>query len=325
MYDLSEDVFFQREYSALYESEAEYFEYIYEEKNRYVKFSSLKRPILSVSGVPLVDELYDLETHYGYGGPYSNCQDYKFLQNAFKSYRSYCSSLNIVCEFIRFHPFNKLSSNRFLYDMHQQQRNVVVVDLIQSSQDRRNCYQKTTRNIIKNASKNLNLEIDNVCFQDFYRIYKQTMEKNAADSFFFFNKKYFHDLMKINSTNLLAIKKNNQYVSLGFFLLSKYFSYYHLSANEQNFRNENGNYLLLDYAFEFAKLQNCKFMILGGGRTDLPDDPLFRFKKKFSPIIKPFYIAGIDFLPEKRKFLNLLWKNKNDDKKEKDLFQMYRF
>ncbi|OCH61276.1 femAB family protein [Aliivibrio fischeri] len=321
---LSSDIYYQREYSALYEENAEYFEFLYEEQDSYVKFNSLKRKIVSVSGISINEELYDLETPYGYGGPISNCSDTEFLQRAFSAYKEFCSTQNIVCEFIRFHPFNSIAEYSDLFDMHCLERQVIIVNLDITTEERRKLYSKTTRNIIKKAEKNLLVEIDSVNTSDFIDMYYQTMQKNTASDFFYFKERYFSELLSINGVSLLGIRKEDTYASIGFFMCGEELAHYHLSANNQELAKENGNYLLLDSAFEYAKSRGCRFMMLGGGRTSSPDDSLFKFKSKFSPTTMPFFIAGLDFLPEKRQMLNQLWVNANPECPPLKLFQLYR-
>ncbi|HIF9178875.1 TPA: GNAT family N-acetyltransferase [Photobacterium damselae] len=322
--DLSSDIYYQREYSALYEENGEYFEYLYQEDACYVKFHALKHRITSVAGQPLNEELYDLETPYGYGGPITNTIDEAFLKRAFLAYRIHCQQQNIVCEFIRFHPFNSLADNSTLFDMHFAERQVVIVDLEKSSDERRKLYSKTTRNIVKKAIKNLTIVTDDVPLLEFSSMYYDTMKKNTASDFFFFKEGYFNQLMQLNGVSLLATRKDQAYASIGFFMCGNELAHYHLSANNQELSKENGNYLLLDAAFEHAKSQGCHYMMLGGGRTSSPEDSLFKFKAKFSPLTKPFYIAGLDFLPEKRQWLNQLWVNRNPDIEAPKLFQLYR-
>ncbi|MDN3700466.1 GNAT family N-acetyltransferase [Vibrio artabrorum] len=128
----------------------------------------------------------------------------------------------------------------------------------------------------------------------------------------------------LDGVSLLATKKESTYASVGFFMFGKELAHYHLSANNQDIAKENGNYLLLDAAFEHAKRHGCRYMMLGGGRTSSPDDSLFKFKSKFSPLTMPFYIAGLDFLPEKRQMLNQMWIDQSKDSTIPKLFQLYR-
>lgn len=322
--NLSADIYYQRAYSALYEQGCEHFEYTYQEGEKYVKFSALKHRITQVAGQVVREELYDLETPYGYGGPRSNSNEPDFLVRAFVAYKTHCAQRNIVCEFIRFHPFNTLADNSMLFDMHFPERQVVIVDLALNSEERRQQYSKTTRNIVKKALKSLSVNSDNVPLSEFMSMYYETMQKNTASDFFYFKESYFNALMALDSVSLIATQKDEQYASIGFFMCCDELAHYHLSANNQALAKEHGNYLLLDAAFEYAKAQGCRYMMLGGGRTSSPDDSLFKFKAKFSPLIKPFYIAGLDFLPEKRQQLNQLWIAQNATRPALKLFQLYR-
>ncbi len=65
--DLISDSYYLREYSALYENDCEYFEFRYTEHQHFVLFSALKRKIEAVVQTRIDEELYDLETAYGYG------------------------------------------------------------------------------------------------------------------------------------------------------------------------------------------------------------------------------------------------------------------
>ncbi|CED70236.1 putative uncharacterized protein [Aliivibrio wodanis] len=324
--NIESDIYYQKEYSNLYlqNSDEELFEYLYKEDDSYVQFRSIKRLISKVSGTSIQETLYDLETPYGYGGPVSNSFDKDFLKRAFTSYKHHCKEQNIVCEFIRFHPFNSLANCSYLFDMHFPERQVVIVDLQVSDEERRKQYSKTTRNIVKKAIKRLSVEVDTSNVDDFMSVYYQTMTKNGADEFFFFQKEYFSALMALNGVHLISAKLDDELAAIGYFMCWGELAHYHLSANNQNMSKENGNYLLLDAAFDLAKEKGCNYMMLGGGRTSSPDDSLFKFKSKFSSITMPFYISGLDFLPEKRAELNSLWVEQNQDKPAPKLFQLYR-
>lgn len=323
--DLSRDIYYQKPYSELYiEDECELFDYVFKDGDKQVLFRSIKRPIKSVAGVPVKEELYDLETPYGYGGPLTNSDDEAFLQQAFESYRRHCLAQNIVCEFIRFHPFNSVSQNKSLFDFIAQERTVVVVDLAVSTEERWARYSKTTRNILRKAHKKLHKHVGSQDLDKFIRLYEETMDKNAAADFYYFKPDYFEKLAAIDGVELVEAMLDDEVVSSGFFMHGNDISHYHLSANNQAYLRENGNYLLLDYAFEQAKEKGCRWMMLGGGRTSDENDSLFKFKAKFSDQNLPFYIAGIDFMPEIRARLNKLWQEQHQNETAPRLFQLYR-
>lgn len=43
---------------------------------------TIKKPINKIGNIEVNDNFYDLETSYGYGGFYTNCDDKLFIQNA---------------------------------------------------------------------------------------------------------------------------------------------------------------------------------------------------------------------------------------------------
>lgn len=322
--NLLDDIYYQDAYASLYESkDGELFNFVFQEAEHKVIFRSIKRKITQVAGVAVEEELYDLETPYGYGGPLTNCYDSKFLSAAFSAYKAECIKQNIVCEFIRFHPFNQLAEHEQYFDFFCQERQVVIVDLRLTQPERWSKYSKTTRNIIRKTQKVLARHQADDTMDDFLSMYQQTMDKNKAADFYYFDRAYFEQLSAILGVELLTVKLADEHVSMGFFMQTGELAHYHLSANNSELLRENGNYALLDFAFERAQQNGCKWMMLGGGRTSASDDSLFKFKTKFSDHIKPFYIAGLDFMPEKRAWLNQQWLSRNRDNPLK-LFQLYR-
>ena len=322
--NLADDIYYQNDYSSLYALNGEeVFNFEYVQNSNRILFRSIKRRIKDVAGSIIDEELYDLETPYGYGGPITNCYSEQFLDDAFLAYREECIKQKIICEFIRFHPFNKLAQYKDYFDFYAQERKVVIVDLTLNTEDRWSKYSKTTRNILRKANKNLSRNKDEDSLVRFCSLYQQTMDKNDASDFYYFKPNYFEKLKDVKGVELLSVKNELAVVSSGFFMHGSDIAHYHLSANNSEFNRENGNYALLDFAFDYAKEQGCKWMMLGGGRTSDENDSLFKFKSKFSDKSLPFFIGGLTFLPEKRAELNSMWQQENPDSQLK-LFQLYR-
>ena len=130
----------------------------------------------------------------------------------------------------------------------------------------------------------------------------------------------------ISSPNvtLITVLDKGQPVSGGFFMAGENYGHYHLSANTDASYSVNANYALLDAAFEHFISIGISKALLGGGRTSNPLDTLFRFKCKFSSTTKPFYIAGFDFMPEKRAQLNEFFNKHSKMRSAVPLFQAYR-
>lgn len=321
---LISDIYYQDEYAKLYlEDRDKLSHFEYKEGKQWLRCLSIKRPIPHTLDAGLEDPLFDLETPYGYGGPVTNSHDINFIRSAMLKYRAKCKADNIVCEFIRFHPHNPLATNASLFDFHLQERRVVSVNLLADEQQRWQGYSKTTRNIIRKCQQKLTLD-DNIYIDDFIALYRQTMDKNNAEAFFYFSRAYFEALSQQTHCQLLGVRSlDGELISAGFFFHAGPLAHYHLSANNLERQQENGNYYLLEQAFIRAKAAGCQTMLLGGGRTSAENDSLFRFKAKFSKDILPFYIAGLDFNPVQRQRLNDEWQARHPDL-NLQRFQKYR-
>ena len=108
------DVYFYPDYVGLNcsnkNSQAYLFVYKKNEKIWINPFIKVKTPIHAKN----VNKIfYDLETPYGYGGPISNSNDYKFINDGNKKFLDWVKDSNILAEFIRFHPL--FDTNHFAH------------------------------------------------------------------------------------------------------------------------------------------------------------------------------------------------------------------
>ena len=288
--DLLNDIYYSKEYVSLYlKKDEEVFEFKYQEDKNIFYNISIKRPIKIIGNIMLKEEYYDLETAYGYGGFYANTDDEIFIEKAIKQYEQKCKDENIIAEFIRFHPFNNfpIKYDKFL-DFNIYDRDVVAKDL---TGDILASYKSKIRNIIKRSSEKVIIR-ESEDINTFIKLYNETMDKNNAEEFYFFDKEYYIDLLKNKSIELYEVRYKDTIVAMGFFMFGKDIAHYHLSANSDISYKLNTNYALLDYAFNKAKEKGINNFMLGGGTTSSKEDSLFKFKRKFSKETKPFYISG---------------------------------
>jgi hypothetical protein len=288
--DLRKDIYYSNSYISLYLKEnEEIFEFIYEEDNDFFINKAIKRPILKIGNLNVNGSFYDLETAYGYGGFYTNSDNMNFLKRAMEKYEKKCQQENIIAEFIRFHPFNNFPLKYpNLLDFNLYDRDIIIKVL---DQDILKSYNSKVRNIIKRATEKVDIkESDNL--DKFIEIYNQTMKKNNADDFYFFSRKYYEQLIQNPNIKLYEVLYKSKVIAMGFFMFGEFIAHYHLSANTFLSYKLNANYALLNYAFNEAKKRGISYFLLGGGTTTLKEDTLFKFKKKFSKELKPFYISG---------------------------------
>ena len=341
-FNLETDIYYKKEYASIYVNKTlgqELFDFKYIEGENYFINLAVKRPIDKIKNKSVKDIWYDLETPYGYGGYYTNTDDEKFIETALNLYMQRCKEEKIIAEFIRFHPFNDFSlkhANKLNFC--SLDRAVVIVDLSQSKEDRWLNYGSTTRNILRKCEKSMNiLESKNIDL--FSRLYSETMSRNKADDFYYFDKSYLKDILKISGVNLYEVQtgisndintgidiidqKRKHTIAVGFFMFGQDLAHYHLSASDGDYMKLNANYFLLETMFEKARNLGLKYFMLGGGRTNNPEDALFVFKQKFSKQTKDFYIAGKIFNDGKYKEYCNIWLDKSTGD-EKQLFLKYR-
>jgi len=318
--NLLDDTYYLNEYISIYLQEGEeLFDFRYEEGHNFLVNKTIKRPIKKIGNKIINDGFYDLESAYGYGGFLTNSSNEIFLSKAFKSYTQRCKEENIISEFVRFHPFNDfpLEHKKYL-DFNIYDRDVVVISL---TDDILSSYTSKVRNTIKRASEKVTIS-KSININKFIELYNITMKKNNASDFYFFNKKLFEKLYALNEVELYEVIFENQIIAMAFFMEGSDLLHYHLSANNETSYKLNANYALLYALSKIAKERRKKYFVLGGGSTPLDDDPLFKFKKKFSKETKPFYISGKIYNQEiYDKYLHI-WKEQS--KKDVRYFLKYR-
>lgn len=321
--NLRTDIYYNPQYSKLYLNEgASLFEFEYNEEDNYLYNLAIKKPIQQV-GKKAVSGYFDLETPYGYGGYLTNSGDTSFIQRAFKRYKERCIEEKIIAEFISFHPFNSFPvKHSEQFDFCVKDREVVVVDLSLSDEERWQQYPSKMRTILRKCGRDLEI-VTQKGQGEFIDLYHQTMQKNKATDFYYFDEEYFKEIFAFNDIHLMSISYERQLASAGLFMLSPEIAHYHLSANNASLSNRNGNYALLEEAIKLAKSRGCQYLLLGGGRTPDKDDTLFRFKSKFSPLTKDFYLAGNVFEKTVYEEYISLWEEQNPGN-QRPYFLKYR-
>jgi len=105
-------------------------------------------------------------------------------------------------------------------------------------------------------------------------------------------------------------------------VFSESIGHYHLSANSSISYKINANYALLHNVFQVAQDLGLEYFMLGGGTTSNANDSLFKFKKKFSKDLKPFYISGNVYNKEIYNKYNEIWNSQS--KEDVKYFLKYR-
>ncbi|MCX2752015.1 class I SAM-dependent methyltransferase [Campylobacter sp. MIT 21-1682] len=272
------DIYFKPEYAKLY---GEVFDFNFQKDDLKLKTIGIKSPIPN-------SQVYDLQSPYGYSGFFCNTNNQAFLKEALQALKEKALKERIIAFFIRFHPFNECDFSQYLH-FYAKERKIVLVPTQDSIEKIREKYSPRIKSYVKKARKELQIEFcKNNEALNFKSLYYATMQRNKADTFYFFDEEYFQKLFKFKESVVLKASLNGETLAFASFFLCKDFSYYHLSGNTLK---SNANSALLDFFYEYAHKNGSKFCILGGGLRD--NDTLFDFKQKFSVLSTNFSIGGM--------------------------------
>ena len=137
--------------------------------------------------------------------------------------------------------------------------------------------------MVRKAAKNgVTIEkrsIDN--YQEFIPIYKETMMKDNAEEYYYFEEEYYKAQygLKDNACIFYALLEGKPIAAAIMYFNDRYI-HYHLAGTITEYRKYAPSNLLLYEASCWASQQGIKKFHLGGGITQ--DDNLFGFKKQFN-------------------------------------------
>jgi hypothetical protein len=247
---------------------------------------------------------YDIVTPYGYGGPLIEGIGEK-IKPFFDCLTEYCIKNNIITETIRFHPIirNYEKCNKFMEVDYI--RKTTAVDLSPPLEEIRKQYSSMNKRNIKKA-KNEGIHcflVENTLknINTFFELYLETMKRNNADSYYYFNENYFYEQIKeskISKTYLLFAQYKGEIIAGVMVLKGPKYSHYHLGASKTKFLHLRPNNYLFDFMIEFCKSKGSTLLHLGGGYQE--NDGLFKFKESFSNGNNFDYYIGKKVYDEKK-------------------------
>lgn len=242
---------------------------------------------------------YDIVTPYGYGGPKTeNVTDIKKLMEVYKAaFADYCKKNHIICEFIRFHLFDNVDVRENYYGKTLHLLDNVVVDTTGDFETKIwMSYEHKVRKNVKKAIKNgLEIVIENNLdnLDGFLSIYNETMDRNNAEDYYYFRRKYFEDIAKLLPENFMYfhVFKDGKIVSTELVLCSEDYAYSFLGGTFTEFYELRPNDFLKNEIIKWCNQTGKKKFILGGGYHK--DDGIYKYKRCFAPDPDvPFY-AGL--------------------------------
>lgn len=295
----------------------------------------LKRPINHLSFLeddPLNENYYDIITiSYGYGGPLYDDLDKAALLQFRKEFQEYCIKENIITEFIRFHPL--LQNHNHLEGTMEISfnRETIFVVLDKSEEEIYNHYHKNHRRNIAKAIKN---DLQFRVFQkeelygyieEFYKLYRETMDKLNASEYSYFSTEYLYNLVSSHCNNcaLGAVFFEDKLVGAALCLYEGGALHYHLGCSSKDYLSLGTNIYLLHKVALWGREQGLHTFHLGGGHVGR--DSLFQFKHRFNlEGTLNFYIGKKVHRPEIYRKLIEKWENFYSIPADDRFFPVYR-
>ncbi|MBE6083735.1 MAG: GNAT family N-acetyltransferase [Tissierellaceae bacterium] len=272
------------------------------------------------------NKYFDISSAYGYGGPlYESYKEdetvVKLREIFFKSFSDYCNGKNIISQFDRFHPLIKNHDFFNKYSTIIPIRKTVYMDL----KDKENIWiniEPTCKNKIRKAKKNgvsvvLNDDIETI--ENFKCIYESTMDRNNASEYYYFNEKFFNDVISSLGENVFIANAYYEDKIVSSSLIMRYDKYlhYHFSGTLKEYRKLQANNLILYEVAEWGNENGYEIFHLGGG-YESGSDSLYRFKKSFSKLEDNDFYIGKKI--HNFKLYNRLTDIVNKNKQEKSSF-----
>ncbi len=325
-----QDIYFKEKYGKLYEDiekgTLEIFDF--ELEQGHVRNMFIKREIpVKIDG----QSYYDLITPYGYGGPIiESCQDQgkkeQLIMAYYEAFKAYCRENRIVSEFIRFHPiFENHNDFSKIYDV-KFNRKTVGTKLNTKDGPFMYDFKKECRRQIRKAIRNgATFEIiekpDNL--EQFKRLYYQTMERNKALAYYYFDDSYFDAIIRDFKDEFILVNAflDGKTVASKLCFISDQFIHCHLSGNLSEYFEYSPGYILEYATALWGSENNYTYIHHGGGRSNDPDDKLLQFKKNFGRHTE------FDFFRGQKIWNPLIYKALCDLEgvcEEKDFFPSYR-
>ncbi len=283
------DIYYTQEYGKLCEiiedGVAEQFEF--ESEDGLILHQFIKRKI--DTGVHDTS-YFDVTTPYGYGGPVIlrlNGNKERLIHSFAEAFGQYCMENNIVSEFIRFHPMiNNALDFKEVYDV-QYMRHTVATNLrdfddpIQFEFGKK-CRRDIRRSIRQGMSYEIIERPDNL--DVFIKIYYETMDRNNAERFYYFDKAYFKQCIDYFQDNIVLVNATfeGKVICSELYFIWDHFIHSHLSGTRTEYLRMSPDYVVMYAIANWGKENDYHFIHTGGGTSNAEDDSLYLFKKKFA-------------------------------------------
>jgi hypothetical protein len=247
----------------------------------FVSFNFIKRDLSYIFDTLEKDTFFDITTPFDYGGfEYSNKD---LLEIFFKEFTLFCEKNNIISSFIRFAPtyiFDVESVSKFMNI--KKINDLIFIDL---ETDFWNNYSRGRKSNLNKINK-LEFKINIIEIEKFYNLYLESMNRNNANKYFYFDKAILQNLVSSGFARVFGIFLEDRLISSIMILDEIDCSYYFLGASLTEKLSLDANAMLFHQISLLLQKEGQKKFFLGGGRAGV-----YEFKRRFSSSTLPYYIG----------------------------------
>ncbi len=298
---VNHDVYYLSEYSKAFQihGDGDPHLFFYEDDQMKAMNVVMKRDIANdrrFAGKVPPNAVFDAVTPYGYGGFLIEGDTNQNSLNKLKDeYERLCMKEGIVCEFVRFHPVLKNADMQSsLYHVFPMGKTVTMV--LDSKEDIWNTLTSKNRNMIRKAEKS-GVEIfwgrNPSLFEAFIPLYNQTMAKDEATDYYYFQKNFYESVhvdLKYHSLIFYAMYEG-RIIAMAIIMFAGKQMHYHLSTTDVNYQHLAPGNLLLFEAACWGSENGFETFHLGGG-YGCQEDSLYKFKSAFNKKSNTNYAIG---------------------------------
>lgn len=292
------DIYFEPDYGSLYlQPKEKIVEFKVENEFGLITNLFILRPINIETED--VNRYFDIVTPYGYGGPiiHYTSDKKKLIDSYNKTFTEFTKNNNIVAEFIRFHPLIQNAIDfkdcyDIIYDRKTVGTNLTYDDVISTEFSKHK--RKDIKKLLKNPDIRYEIDENPNSLDDFIEIYYSTMDRDDADQYYYFNKKYFEQLRIKFPDNLTTCKVylKDKLIAMGVYFRYGKFLHAHLSGSLSEFLEISPAYLLKYAMAIYGHEKGYEVIHYGGGSSRDENNGLFKFKKDFGKNTEfDFYMA----------------------------------
>lgn len=274
------------------------------------------------------DAWCDAASPYGYPGPLAtDPADRASLAAFLAAWGDLGRARSLVSAFVRLHPLLSPPPDTF-EPAGQVERTgrIVYVDLTKSveqmwSETRSN--HRTDVQQLRRAGFDTRMNAPDD-YDTFKRLYRETMTRVGATSFYFFSDAYFEDLRRAlgDRLHLCSVVSPAGDVAAAILLfVTGSIVQYHLGATAEAYLRNAPSKLAFDAARRWGAERGCRVLCLGGGLGGR-EDSLFHFKAGFAPQRAEFATVRMALDPEK--YATLVARHPAADGQASTFFPEYR-